>query len=177
MTAVAVNLAVTSFPIIGYMPMPADFPYRKVMQMGRPKHDRYSEFGIRHPSMPCSRRAKIFAPFDALKWFDERISAKEVLYEQKRQLSQSEKRELNRKLSLLCRLAGRQKTQKKSPLLVTVTYFSPCKDVENDAYGSGGTYRELTGKVTHVDPVLDKTITIDGQVIALEDIIKISEPV
>ena len=70
-----------------------------------------------------------------------------------------------------------KKTQKKNPPLVTVTYFSPCKDVENDAYGSGGTYQELTGRVTHVDPVLDKTITIDGQVIALEDIIKISEPV
>ena len=176
MTA-ALNLNFSSFPAIGHMAMPADFPYRKVMQMGRPRHGKYSDFGLRHPSMPCSRRAKIFAPFDALKWFDERIAAKEVLYEQKRRLSQSEKRELNRKLSLLCRLAGGKKTQKKNPPLVTVTYFSPCKDVENDAYGSGGTYQELTGRVTHVDPVLDKTITIDGQVIALEDIIKISEPV
>ena len=176
MTA-ALTLNFSSFPAIGHMAMPADFPYRKVMQMGRPKHGKYSDFGLRHPSMPCSRRAKIFAPFDALKWFDERIAAKEVLYEQKRQLSRSEKLELSRKISLLCRLTGRKKAQKKSRPLITVTYFSPCKDMENDAYGSGGLYQTLTGTVTHVDPVINKTMTIDSRIINLEDILKISEPV
>ena len=176
MTA-ALNLTFSSFPSIGYMPMPADFPYRKIMQMGRPKHGKFSEFALRHPSMPCSRRAKIFAPFDALKWFDERIAAQEVLYEQKRQLSQAEKRDLNRKLSLLCRLTGSRKAKKTNLPLISVTYFSPCSDVENAAYGSGGTYQELIGTVTQVDPVTDRTITIGGQVIDLEDIIKITEPV
>ena len=172
----ALNLTFSSFPAIGYMPMPSDFPYRKIMQMGRPIHGKYSEFGLRHPSMPCSRRAKIFAPFDALKWFDERIAAKEVLYEKKRQLSQEEKRELNRKLSLLCRLTRHRKAEKANLPLITVTYFSPCSDVENAAYGSGGTYQEVTGTVTQVDPVTGRTMTIDGQVIDLEDIIKITEP-
>ena len=79
MTAV-IHPALSSFPVIGYMPMPADFPYRKIMQMGRPKHDKYSEFGLRHPSMPCSKRAKIFAPFDALAGFSDRIEKKETLY-------------------------------------------------------------------------------------------------
>ena len=173
MTATALNPALPVFPVIGYMPMPADFPYKKIMQMGRPKHDTYSEFGIRHPSMPCSRRAKIFAPFDALKWFNERIAAKEVLYGQKRRLSESEKEELDRKLAMLYKLTFNKRAAKKNQPLVSVTFYSPCDDEENDAYGSEGIYRVITGVVTRVDPVIDKTVTINGQVLAVEDLVAI----
>ena len=54
---------------IGAMAMPVDFRYREVFLKGRPRHDRYDPFRIRHPSMDRGHRAKIFAPFDALKGF------------------------------------------------------------------------------------------------------------
>ena len=60
-------------PELGRMDMPEDFPYREVLQKGRPRHGRLDPFRIRHPQMDTGRRAKIFAPFDALKGFDEAI--------------------------------------------------------------------------------------------------------
>ncbi len=68
------RLSLSSFPEVGSMIMPADFPHRDIFLKGRPQHDPLSLFRIRHPQMPCSRRAKIFAPFDALKGFSEMIS-------------------------------------------------------------------------------------------------------
>jgi len=59
------------------MSMPEDFPYRDVFLRGRPVHPEGSPFSLRHPSMECGRRAKIFAPFDALKGFGEEISLAE----------------------------------------------------------------------------------------------------
>ena len=169
--------AITSavpYPAIGMMAMPEGFRYKDVFLHGRPKHDKCSHFRIRHPEMPCSRRAKLFAPFDALKWFNERIAAKEVLYEQKRQLSETEKEELDRKLAILHRLTFNKKAAERNRALATVTFYSPCGDEENDAYRSEGIYRKITGIVTRVDPVLDKTITINGQTLAMEDLVEIN---
>lgn len=58
---------------LGYMDMPADFPYKQVLQKGRPRHDGADPFRIRHPKMETGRRAKIFAPFDALRGFSDAI--------------------------------------------------------------------------------------------------------
>lgn len=62
---------------IGTMPMPVDFRYREVFMKGRPRHERPDAFRIRHPRMDVGRRAKIFAPFDALKGFSEALRAEE----------------------------------------------------------------------------------------------------
>ena len=176
MTAVSLETAALSAkPILGYIPMPDDFPYRKILKIGRPKHDKYSEFNIRHPSMPCSRRAKIFAPFDALVGFDERINKKKVLYEPRRVLSEGEKEEINRKLSLLFRLVEKKKALKEPAPEVVLTYFAPCTDPENDAYGKEGSYRDIRGPVTDADPVINKTLCIDCTVIPLCDIRDIRE--
>ena len=86
--------------MIGYMQMPADFIYKDVFLKGKPVHQRFDRFRLRHPTMDCGRRAKIFAPFDALAGFNEAVAAKEVLYEFRRELDDGEKEELNRKLSL-----------------------------------------------------------------------------
>ena len=59
---------------LGAMPMPAGFRYREVFLRGKPAHDRYDAFRVRHPQMPASRRAKIFAPFEALRGFDEALA-------------------------------------------------------------------------------------------------------
>ena len=69
---------------VGTMPMPSSFAHQEALQHGRPKHCRNDEFWIRHPPMDQGHRAKIFAPFDALRGFDFRImeaekeSAKEL---------------------------------------------------------------------------------------------------
>ena len=68
--------------------IPQDFKYRSVLLRGKPSHGKYDSFRIRHPLMSTARRAKIFAPFDALSGFDEAIAGKEIRYEKKRQLSE-----------------------------------------------------------------------------------------
>ena len=176
MTATALNPALPVFPVIGYMPMPADFPYKKIMQMGRPKHEKFSDFGIRHPSMSCSRRAKIFAPFDALAGFSDRINKKETLYEAKKVLSEEEKASLGRRLTCLNHLLTKAKYRKVPAPEVTVTFFEPCSDEENDAYGTKGLYKNITGTVNQMDLEVDRTITIDGRVVEVEDLVNIESP-
>ncbi len=61
---------------IGDFPMPIDFPYRDVFLQGRPRHPKMDPFWIRHPPMDPGRRAKIFAPFDALRGFNAAILAR-----------------------------------------------------------------------------------------------------
>ena len=64
--------------MIGYMKMPAGFRYMDVYLKGRPQHDKYDSFSIRHPAMDVTHRAKIFNPFDALKGFNEALEAAEA---------------------------------------------------------------------------------------------------
>ena len=54
----------------------SSFRYRKVLEKGKPIHNKGDNFYIKHPPMDLSRRAKIFSPFDALKGYDEAIAAK-----------------------------------------------------------------------------------------------------
>ena len=54
--------------------LPSSFRYRNVLEKGKPVHDKYDSFSIRHPAMDLSRRAKIFSPFDALKGFGGELS-------------------------------------------------------------------------------------------------------
>ena len=54
---------------IGNIPLPEDFKYRDVLLKGQPRHEKTDPFRIRHPVMDTGKRAKIFAPFDALRGF------------------------------------------------------------------------------------------------------------
>ena len=89
------------YPMIGAMQMPAGFKYKEILRRGRPSHEKWDSFFIKHPPMSPSRWAKIFAPFDALDGFDERIKAKEEIYVERKALDDGEKEELNRKLCQL----------------------------------------------------------------------------
>ena len=60
---------------IGELPMPAGFKYRDTFLQGRPCHTVPDPFRIRHPVMDIGRRAKIFAPFDALRGFQDALRA------------------------------------------------------------------------------------------------------
>ncbi|SEA77978.1 hypothetical protein SAMN05216349_12830 [Oribacterium sp. KHPX15] len=59
--------------ITGDSNFPPSFKYKSVLEKGKPVHDKYDSFSIRHPAMDLSRRAKIFSPFDALKGFNEEL--------------------------------------------------------------------------------------------------------
>ena len=111
---------------IGVMAMPANFRYREVFLKGRPRHDRYDPFRIRHPSMDRGHRAKIFAPFDALKGFNEAVSAKDVLYEDRIELLQEDTEELSRRLNILHNLTFNGRMARANRVQVTVTYYEPC---------------------------------------------------
>ena len=73
---------------IGYMPMPEGFRYAELAKAGRPQHQKFDEFWCRHPPMALGKRAKIFAPFAALKGFDEAIRSAErrAALEQEREI-------------------------------------------------------------------------------------------
>ena len=163
-----------ALPVIGYMPMPSDFKYKSVFLHGKTQHGPEDPFRIRHPVMPCSRRAKLFSPFDALRGFDAAIWSKEVLYEDKKQLDESEQEILSRKLAILHKLTCRARAAGDTGPAVTVTYFSPCADINSFAYGKQGQYLSVTGIVRAVDTKVTRTISLDDQVISLSDISDIS---
>ena len=89
---------------IGIMPMPVNFRHAEVFRRGRPRHGKpgklstYDAFYIKHPPMDTVRRAKLFSSFDALKGFGDCIASKEVLYEERHELTEEERGELDRRL-------------------------------------------------------------------------------
>ena len=58
--------------------IPSSFKYFTIYEKGKTVHEKYDTFSIKHPAMDLGRRAKIFAPFDALKGFNEAISTTEI---------------------------------------------------------------------------------------------------
>ena len=71
-----------NIPILGGMKMPADFKYAKCYLKGKPEHELFDEFSVKHPPMSVDKWAKIFAPFDALKGFGDTIKETETLSEE-----------------------------------------------------------------------------------------------
>lgn len=137
--------------------MPIDFKYKKVHQMGRPRHEKYSDFWRKHVPMDRQHRAKIFSPFDALKGYDEAIESKEIQY-----VERSVPADLDEELQNI-----------HSGDRVTISYFLPCTDVNNDAFDLGlGTYETITGTVRKID-LASETLVVDDVVICFEDIRKI----
>lgn len=158
---------------VGVMAMPKDFKYEKVFLEGRPQHDFYDSFRIRHPEMTAGRRAKIFAPFDALKGFSEAISSKEVLYMDRIELSREGQTELSRRLAILYELTRTGRLARKNRVSVEVTYYEPCSDEEQETRGFRGRYRTICGICAGVDPEVCRTIRVEGTIIEFEDILRI----
>ena len=161
---------------IGVMAMPADFRYREVFLKGKPRHDKYDPFRIRHPRMNRGHRAKIFAPFDALKGFNEAVSAKEVLYESRIELSPEDAAELDSRLSILHNLTYNSRMARANRVQVSVTYYQPCLDPNHDDYGLRGQYQTITGICWNVDAEVNRTITIDRMKLSLGDVLRIDAP-
>lgn len=154
--------------------VPEGFRYRAVLLRGKPQHRRYDEFEAKHPKMPCSKRAKIFAPYDALKGFSEAVAAKNVLYVDPVGLEQQEQEELDRRLRILHDLTRNGRVSRENKVEVQVTFFEPCSDRNSEAFRSRGLYRTVTGICRNVDTVVSKTITLDDHRIPIRNVIRLS---
>lgn len=121
---------------------------------------------IRHASrpVPCrprmsrQNRAKLFAPYNALKEFQPTVRAKEVLYVRRRELSEVQQERLDRQLREL-----------KRKDTVSVTWFQPKKDGLNSDRGQ---YISRTGTLENIDGVF-QVLVLDRQSIAFSDILEI----
>lgn len=86
------------------------------------------------PPMDISHRAKQFAPFAALKGFEEAVHAREIQYEGRKELSEERKAELDRRLQAL-----------EVGMRVSVTYFEVCQGQPEK-----GCYRSLEGMIENL---------------------------
>ncbi len=159
---------------IGVMAMPADFRYRDVFLKGKPRHERYDTFRARHPSMDVGHRAKIFAPFDALTGFGDAVASKDIIYRERIELSEEKQAELNHRLGVLKSLTLNGRRVRADRVKITVTFYVPCSDENNEAYGLRGTYRKITGLCRGVDEYRG-ALTVDNMSIAFDDILSIEK--
>ena len=101
--------------------------------------------------MPLSERAKIFAPFSALKGLTEALTAKEKIHVPKVVLTETAAEELNQKL---CSLSIHD--------TVTVIYY-------HLDHQEKGEYLQVTGIVSKID-LLNRILTIVDTKIPIDDI-------
>ena len=112
------------------------------------------------PHMPLRDRASQFSPFAALVGYDEIIDETARLTTPKRELDESEKAELDRRIGLLLARLGEKP-------VVTVEHFVP------DTLKSGGAYEFKTGALVRISPVRKNLTLADGTVIRFADVIGI----
>lgn len=124
--------------------------YDDIIDLPRPKS--------KHEPMPMSDRAAQFSPFAALTGYDAAIAETARLTDQRIELSEEERAELDYKQQYLATLD--------SPT-VTVTYFVP------DERKSGGAYVTRTGVLKRVDEVERMVVFKDGLRVPLDEVMDI----
>lgn len=100
-----------------------------------------------HPPMSRHDRAAQFSSFAALKGHGEAIRETARLTDQKRELDEYEKEELDNKLQAIAENPGME---------VTITYFQP------DEKKTGGTYLTVSGQVIKMD-LYRQTVVLTGE--------------
>ena len=113
-----------------------------------------------HPHMPVSDRAAQFAPFAALTGYGDVIKETARQTDERPDLSEDEKQELNYKIQLACALPG-EKSE------IVLTYFVP------DRKKSGGACHTARGKIRRIDPDAGQIILEDGMRIRLDCVVDI----
>ena len=146
-----------------------DSRYTALLQQQRPVHS-FDAFSFRHPAMPRASRAKIFAPFAALKGFEEAIEAREVARVPRRFLSDEEQEVLALRLQELFSLCPDSRAVRENAVTVTVCRFVP--DAESDEPDTGE-YRTLTGPLQRLDPER-RSMTVGGVRVPFADILELS---
>lgn len=161
-----------SFILWNGIPVPPQFPYLHVLLRGRPNHV-MDEFAFRHPPMERGKRAKIFSAFDALDGYGETIDGKNTVYTDRITLGESEKEELNRRLTILHYLTRNTRMAKTNQVIVTVRYYVPCTDEYSFSRGIRGQYVEITGAVRRVD-MENRIIFLDSASVSFGDVLSVA---
>lgn len=91
----------------------------------------------RRQRMDVQHRAKQFAPFAALREFEETVRKKEIVYETRKELSEEKKRELDIKLGILS-----------CGMRIQVTFFA-----ESPEMPGKGQYHTIKGDIDFFDPL------------------------
>ena len=131
-------------------------PYEKILRAERPVHFQ-DAFSTKHPPMPREKRAKLFAPFDALAGYGEALGEQEVIYQEREVLSKEKRQELDKKLDFLWNVyrERRQGTKYVGGSLAVKAFEPPCVTVRyfEDVPGQDGRglYRTVSGGVVKLD--------------------------
>ena len=131
-----------------------DNPYSDIIDM--PHH-----VSKDRPHLSMHQRAAQFSPFAALVGYDEVIEETRRQTDLKRELDETEKAELDRKLNVI----ASRLTEKP---IVEIEYFVP------DKTKAGGEYVVKSGTVVKILPVQKRLVLSDGTEIRIEDIADIS---
>ena len=156
--------------------LPPGFKYKKAFLAGRPQHKPFDGFYHQHPPMDRIRRAKIFAPFDALDGYAESIDGVNVEYVERIEISETEKSELNRRFNILRSLTANGTQARKNHIEVNVTYYKSCSNRNRFDWHFIGQYLTESGVCRKVDPEIDGIIQVDDNIIPLDDVIAITSP-
>ena len=154
--------------------LPIGFKYTAAFLSGRPQHHRFDDFSRKHPKMDRRRRAKIFAPFDALDGYSDSIDSKNMEYVERIELEEADRIELNRRLQILRTLTYNSKMARANQVKVSVRYYTPCTDHNRFAWQMLGQYVTVTGICWKVDPEETGCIKIDEAAIPLADVAEIT---
>ena len=111
----------------------------------------------RHPRMPIAERAAIFSPFAALTGHAGAIAETARLTDQKMELDEDTKAELDRRQAVLLEHIAEQPE-------ITVTWFRP------DERKDGGAYFTTTGRLKKINEMNRVLILLDGTSIPLKDV-------
>ena len=142
------------------------FEYADIINRVRPIH-KTDGFSYKYPRMSTEKRAKMFAPFAALSGYDEALADKEIIYENKRALTDDEYFDLDCKIATIYEKCSNSILARENGVEVRILYFEPLADDELH-----GRYLEVSGLVTKIRP--DKeTITILDKEISLRSIYKL----
>ncbi|MGI6006230.1 MAG: hypothetical protein ACOX8E_01905 [Ruminococcus sp.] len=139
----------------------AEEKYGDIIRRSRPCTE---ESRIKHPRMPSADRAKIFAPFSALKGYEDVIKneQEEILLVPKSLLSEEEQENLSRKINTL-----------KKGMQVQITFFRKAPSSPEDT--PLGLYRTLSSQVAAIDSIGQLLIFEDCS-IPFDDILELSLP-
>ena len=122
--------------------------YEDIIEMQRPNANRRG--------MEVAHRAKIFAPFAALKGFEEWVKEKEIVFEERKLLTDDQIEQIDQRLRML-----------KNNEWITAIYF-----VVNPLNTEIGQYKEITGPIFfEKDP---NVIKIQNRKILICDLVDIT---
>ena len=113
----------------------------------------------RYPKMRRSDRAKIFAPYDALKGFSDSVKEKDQVYFPRMLISDFIQEGINRRLKALNR----------GDVVTVICFMSMQRTKEEDL----GEYRAAAGVVSRVDEI-ERKLVLEHMTIPFEDIVSLN---